>query len=153
MKKYERIFNNDTKIKNKIVNKTFLGFKRNKNCKDLLVHRKHNKTFYKSKPGTVSCGKNCAICPYIIKNDVFIDKEGHKFYTKGIIKCDANNLIYGIYCEKMQKYNLCRGNNEHTLSAAPVEPVKNTNWSQPGTRVSPFQERKPLDKRLQNHRN
>ena len=29
LKKNERIFNNDTEIKNKIANKTFLGFKRN----------------------------------------------------------------------------------------------------------------------------
>ena len=40
LEKNERIFNNDTEIKNKMVNKTFLGLKRNKNFKDLLVHRK-----------------------------------------------------------------------------------------------------------------
>ena len=49
----ERIFNNDTEIKNRIENKTFLGFKWNKNFKDLLVHRKRNNTFYKSKPGSL----------------------------------------------------------------------------------------------------
>ena len=87
-------------LSNATKHKPIYLFKRNENCKDLLVRRKHNNTFYKSKPGTVSCGKKCAVCPYIIENDVFIDKEGQQFYTKGFIKCDANNLIYGIYCNQ-----------------------------------------------------
>ena len=46
------------------------------------------------------CDKNCAICPYITGNYVFVDKDGHKYYAKRLIKCDAKNLIYGIHCEQ-----------------------------------------------------
>ena len=37
-----------------------VSYKRDKNIKDILVHRKHNLQFYGKENGCKACGENCA---------------------------------------------------------------------------------------------
>ena len=67
------------------------------------MHRKHNNLFYKTSNGTQPCGYACALCPFMMSNDHFQDINGKKYYTKGSISCDTNNIVYGIYCKKCDK--------------------------------------------------
>lgn len=104
LKSNEVILDHSPDIKKEIINKTYVSFRRQENLKDILVHKKHNKLFYRQKHGTDICHKKkCALCPYMKKSVQFQDNQGKVYSTKGEINCTTENVIYGVQCEKCNK--------------------------------------------------
>jgi hypothetical protein len=55
-----------------------LAFRRDKNLKDILVHKKQNTLFFKQGHKCEACSRNCAICPYVRNTHTFTNlKEKH----------------------------------------------------------------------------
>lgn len=78
-----------------------VAFRRDKNIKDILVHKKHNNKFYHKENKCEPCGKNCALCPYIVEDNSFKGKDGTKYQIQGHINCKTVGIIYAIFCKKM----------------------------------------------------
>ena len=94
--------NND--LANTVVGKTIIGYKRNENLKDIIIHRKHNKIFFfKLNYSTKKSGANFAICRHLKEGNTFDDSQNNAHQVKGNISCKTSNLIYGIYCNKCIK--------------------------------------------------
>ena len=71
---------------------------------DILVHRKHNKLFYKEEHGTTTCDrKKCTLCKHMKSSEHFSDESGNIYATKGNISCTTENVVYGVFCQKCQK--------------------------------------------------
>ena len=103
LRKNMGILHQSEKMK-KIFNQTpIVSFKRDKNIMDILVHKKHNRMFYYTEYGCKRCGKNCALCKYLIENNVFSDNDGNQFKIKGSINCKSVGVIYCIFCTKCSK--------------------------------------------------
>ena len=43
------------------------------------------------------------MCKYIVVSKTFKDNDGTEFSTKGEINCKAENLVYGVRCERCNK--------------------------------------------------
>ena len=82
-----------------------VAFRRDRNIKDILVHKKHNNTFYKKENGCRFCGQNCALCKHLIETDTFFGTDGKEYKIKGQINCKTVGIIYSIFCKKCQKVN------------------------------------------------
>ena len=80
-----------------------VAFRRDKNLKEILIHKKHNNLFYKRGNGCEPCGKNCALCKRIIQDDKFYGTDGTEYKIQGSINCKTANLIYAIRCRKCEK--------------------------------------------------
>ena len=84
---------------------SIVSFRRDKNIKDILVHRKHNLQFYGETHGCMKCGhKKCALCSHIIETPEFMDNSGKIYKIQGNINCKTINVIYYIFCSKCNKY-------------------------------------------------
>ena len=75
------------------------SYKRDKNIKDIPVHRKHNLQLYGKENGCKACRKNCALCSHIIESTSFKDNEGNTYNIQGSINCKTvgSNLLYSVY--------------------------------------------------------
>ena len=102
-KKHEKILTHNNDSANTVIGKTIVGYKINKNLKEIIVHRKHNKIFFKVNHSTKKCGTNCTISRHLKEGSTFEDNKNNKYEVKGIISCNMFNLIYGIYCNKCMK--------------------------------------------------
>ena len=73
LRQNDKILESNEDIKKIIGGKSRVTFARGENVQDILVHRKHNKKFYKNEErATTKCDKKkCATCIYI--------KEGSGF--------------------------------------------------------------------------
>ena len=80
-----------------------VAFKRDKNIKDILVHKKHNLMFYKSTNECTPCGQSCALCSHVIKTDNFTDNDGNEYKIQGNINCKTVGVIYNIICSHCNK--------------------------------------------------
>ena len=50
---------------------------------DLLVHRKHNRMFFKQDNGTKKCGRKvCTVCKHMRVSEHFSNKSGEKYTLK-----------------------------------------------------------------------
>lgn len=103
LRKHEKILSQDNDLASTVIGKTIVGYKRNENLKDIIIHRKHNKIFFKSNHSTNKCGTNCAICRHLKEGKTFEDNRNNKYEVKGNISCKTANLVYGIYCNKCMK--------------------------------------------------
>ena len=63
-----------------------VSYKRDKNIKDILVHRKHNLQFYGKENGCKACGEKCALCSHIIESTSFKDNEFIVFCVQNVNK-------------------------------------------------------------------
>jgi hypothetical protein len=89
-----------------------LAFRRDKNLKDILVHKKHNSLFFKQEHKCEPCSRNCALCPYVRNTHTFTNFEGKTFNVKNYINCTTANVVYtGARCvgKKNILYNTTRG--------------------------------------------
>jgi hypothetical protein len=80
-----------------------VSYKRDKNIKDILVHRKHNLQCYGKENGCRACGKNCALCSHVIESTSFKDNEGNTYNIEGSINCKTVGVIYCILCTECEK--------------------------------------------------
>ena len=55
--------------------------------------------YYKKPNICEPCGKNCALCKYIIRSDTFFGTDGKEYKVKGYINCETSNLIYSVRCK------------------------------------------------------
>ncbi|KAH3692484.1 hypothetical protein DPMN_194325 [Dreissena polymorpha] len=56
-----------------------VAFRRDCNLLDILVHKKHNKMFFRKPNMSGPCwAQRCAICPYMMKAEYFKDPSGRK---------------------------------------------------------------------------
>jgi hypothetical protein len=60
------ILNQSDNMKKVFNQPPIVSFRRDKNIKDILVHRKHNLQFYNKHNGCKRCGKKCALCKYLL---------------------------------------------------------------------------------------
>lgn len=99
----QKLYKNE-RLRQIFESKLVVGYKRDQNLKDILVHRKHNNLFNKLGKGTEKCGKSCALCSHIITSDSFNNEKGDVFQVGGYINCKSRNLVYSIYCCVCCKY-------------------------------------------------
>jgi hypothetical protein len=64
LKKNMKILYNSEKMKRIFDEPPIVSYKRDKNIKDILVHRKHNLQFNGKENGCRACGKNCFMFAY-----------------------------------------------------------------------------------------
>ena len=94
--------------KSEILEKIFdkpplVAFRRDKNIQDILVHKKHNNTFYRKENGCKKCGKNCALCKHLIETETFFGRDDKEYNIKGQISCQTVGIIYSVVCQKCEK--------------------------------------------------
>jgi hypothetical protein len=97
------ILNQSDKMKKVFNQPPIVSFRRDKNIKDILVHRKHNLQFYNKHNGCKRCGKNCALCKYLLESTTFEDNGGHTFMIQVNINCRSVGVIYCIFCTKCNR--------------------------------------------------
>ena len=100
LKKNRHILQKSDKLKKIFQSDPMVAYKRGRNLKDLLVHRKTNKALGTS--GRQDCGGGCVICQVFYKGDSVPGTEGPLHYDK-TIGCKSSNLVYGIWCSKCNK--------------------------------------------------
>ena len=79
MKKKMTVLHKSEKIKKVFIKPPILAFRRDKNLKDILVHKKHNSMFFKQEHKCEPCSRNCAIRPYVRNTHTFTNFEGKTF--------------------------------------------------------------------------
>ena len=99
LKDRQKILANDKNLCKIYEDKLVVGYRRNQNLADILVHRKHNNSFYHQQSISQSCDRKCAICPHMLKTTQFQSSTGEVFSVRGNINCKTANLIYGIHCD------------------------------------------------------
>jgi hypothetical protein len=85
IKKKMTVLHKSEKMKKVFIKPPILAFRRDKNLKDILVHKKHNSMFFKQEHTCESCSRNCAICPYVRNTNTFTNFEGKTFNVKMIL--------------------------------------------------------------------
>ena len=80
-----------------------VAFRRDKNLQDILVHKKHSNRFYSKKNICENCGKNCALCKFLITGDKFYGSDGEEYKILSYINCKTAGVIYFIRCKKCEK--------------------------------------------------
>ena len=81
-----------------------LAFRRDKNLKDILVHKKHNSMYFKQPNKCEPCGLNCALCPFVRNTYSFTNFEEKSFNVKNYINCKTANVVYAIFCKGCDKF-------------------------------------------------
>lgn len=77
LKKRQRILENSDRLKPAFQNTPNVTFRRDKNLKDILVHRKHNNHLFKKEHLCGPCGANkIVMCIYFICSSQFQDSDG-----------------------------------------------------------------------------
>ena len=77
--------------------KTLVGFRRDANLQDMLVHKKHRNILESEVKGTSTCGKNCVMCKFMSCSITHLSID-HKVYSfTDHINCKSSNVIYGIH--------------------------------------------------------
>jgi hypothetical protein len=82
IKKKMTVLYNSEKMKKVFIKSPILAFRRDKNLKNILVHKKHNSMFFKQEHKCEPCSRNCAICPYVRNTHTFTNFEGKTFNIK-----------------------------------------------------------------------
>jgi hypothetical protein len=100
LRKNMKILNQSDKMKKVFNQPPIVSFRRDKNIKDILVHRKHNLQFYNKQNRCKRCWKNCALCKYLLESTTFDDNGGHTFTIQVNINCKSVGVIYCILCTK-----------------------------------------------------
>ena len=103
LRKHIKILHQSERLKKIFPDPPIVAFKRDKNLKDILVHKKHNIMFYKQKNTCHPCGKNCALCPHVIDGEKFNDNDGNEYTVQGNIDCKTVGVIYGIRCTECER--------------------------------------------------
>lgn len=91
IKKKMTVLHKSEKMKIGFVKPPILAFRRDKNLKDILFHKKHNSMFFKQEHKCEPCCRNCAICPYVRNTQTFTNFEGKTFNVKNYINCTTAN--------------------------------------------------------------
>ena len=92
------------RMKNVFQKPPILAFRRDKNLKDILVHKKHNNQFFRQPNKSEPCGLNCALCPYLSNTSTFTNFEGKTFNVKNYINCKTANVVYAFFCKNCDKF-------------------------------------------------
>ena len=114
LRKNMKILNQSYKMKKVFNQPPIVSFRRDKNIKDILVHRKHNLQFYNKQNGCKRCWKNCALCKYLLESTTFEDNGRHTFMIQVNINCKSIGVIYWIFCTKCNR-NIYVGQTGDTL--------------------------------------
>lgn len=99
IKKHMTMLYKSDKMKKVFDKPPILAFRRDKNLKDILVHKKHNSMYFKQPNKCEPCGRNCAICPYVRNTQFFGNYEGKTFGVKNCINCTTANVVYALFCK------------------------------------------------------
>jgi len=102
--KRQKTLQKSDRMKNIFAATPILAFRRDANLQDILVHKKHNKMFFNKPHKSEPCGKNCAICPYIVDTDKFTGHDGTQYNVRNYINCKSCNVVYAIFCKKCDRF-------------------------------------------------
>ena len=81
-----------------------VAFRRGRNLRDELVHKKSRKVVYGGKvKGQENCGKGCVICKRVYSGNGLIMGDNKECYYDRSIGCKSHNVVYGIWCAGCQK--------------------------------------------------
>lgn len=82
-----------------------VAFRRDCNLQDILVHKKHNRQFFRKENICAPCdAERCALCPYMIKASTFQDPVGNTYKVRNNITCKSTNVVYAVFCRKCDAY-------------------------------------------------
>jgi len=82
-----------------------VAFRRDCNLQDILVHKKHNRMFFRKPNMSGPCGaQRCAICPYMMTADNFTDPSGKKYSVRNNVNCKSSNVVYAVNCRRCSRY-------------------------------------------------
>jgi hypothetical protein len=96
LRKNMKILNQSDKMKNVFNQQPIVSFRRDKDIKDILVHRKHNLQFYNKHNGCKRFGKNCALCKYLLESTTFEDNGGHMFMILVFVCVYAEKIGFNV---------------------------------------------------------
>jgi hypothetical protein len=91
-----------------------VAFRKDKNIKDILVHKKHSNIFYNKPNKCEHCGKNCPLCKHIKTGNTFYGTGNAEYKIKGYINCKCASVIYSVYCKRCSNV-LCVGQTGDTF--------------------------------------
>ena len=79
---------------------SIIAIKRQRNLSDMLVHNKTNRALRQDEEkGSTECGKNCSVCPLLMRTDKLQSSDKKKEFNIGChIDCESENIIYAIFC-------------------------------------------------------
>jgi len=82
-----------------------VAFRRDCNLQDILVHKKHNRMFFRKPNMSGPCGaQRCAICPYMMKAEYFTDPSGRKYSVRNNVDCKSSNVVYAVNCRRCRRF-------------------------------------------------
>lgn len=104
LKKRQGTLHKSERMKSVFDKKPIVAFRRDTNLQDILIHKKHNRLYFGQNNKCEPCGKNCAICPYVVETEEIENKDGKTFTIRNYINCKSVNVVYAIFCLKCNKY-------------------------------------------------
>ena len=104
LKKHQKTLYKSQRMKTVFKKTPIVSFKRDTNLQDILIHKKHNRLFFGQTNKCEPCGKDCAICPYVLDTSEIKNNEGEKFKIRNHINCKSVNVVYALFCVKCNKY-------------------------------------------------
>ena len=104
LKKNRHLLNRSERMRNVFPADSMVAYKRGRNLKDLLVHRKTRTALASKGEGerrVESCGKGCVICGrmYDASERVVGPQPGCETTYDRTIGCKSVNVVYGIWCD------------------------------------------------------
>ena len=90
------ILHRSEKMKTIFPEPSIIAFKRQSNLADMLVHNKTNRDLRQEEDkGSTECGKNCSVCPLMMRTDKLQSSDKKKEFNIGCyIDCESENIIY-----------------------------------------------------------
>ena len=98
-----KILHGSDNLKKLFPQNSLLAYRRGRNLRDDLVHRKTRRVLHGSDRGREDCGKKCVICMRMYEGDGKIQGGQKVCFHDQTIGCKSSNVIYGIWCEICQK--------------------------------------------------
>ena len=101
LKSKRHILNRSQRLRSVFPSESMVAYKRGKNLKDVLVHRKTKGIISNQGVKKVeSCGKGCVICKRMYTEGDMVTgaQEGYVTTYDRTIGCKSANVIYGVWC-------------------------------------------------------
>ena len=77
---------------------SILAFKRQRNLADMLVHNKTNRALrQEEEKGSTECGKNCSVCPLMMRTDKLQSSDKRKNSTLDAILTVSQKISFTLF--------------------------------------------------------
>ena len=104
LQKNRSILRGSDKLKDIFAQDPLVAFRRGRNLRDDLVHRKTRRAVCgEGRQGQENCGKNCVMCNRMYSGNGRVMGDTRECFYDRTIGCRSQNVVYGIWCDTCEK--------------------------------------------------